>query len=227
MLFLDKLVYHISYCTVAWNLGSLSGNVHALCWVRSFLSGPGTGGRIRYYPTDREPNSDTVRIPRSPRTDRKGIVLSGARRGGDCSAPLRGPPRRGSSASPPRRFGGSLLRHSLRSAGTFLRCALSPDPICVFWVISVYGSVDLRFDCIFDVFVVRFHGGWVCLLSPHLDGRCLAEDESACVVASAAADERPGGSKVGWGWCQARWMRGDLRLFSPLILRLFDFVVGF
>jgi hypothetical protein len=78
----------------------------------------------------------------------KGIVLSGARRGGDCSAPLRGPPRRGSSASPPRRFGGSLLRHSLMSAGTFLR-----------WVICVYGSVDLRFDCIFDVFVVRFHGG--------------------------------------------------------------------
>ena len=57
----------------------------------------------------------------------KGIVLSGARRGGDCSAPLRGPPRRGSSASPPRRFGGSLLRHSLRSARTFLRRALSPD----------------------------------------------------------------------------------------------------
>ena len=37
------------------------------------------------------------------------------------------------------------------------------------------------------------------MLSPHLDGRCLAEDEFACVVASAAADERPGGSKVGWG----------------------------
>jgi hypothetical protein len=35
------------------------------------------------------------------------------------------------------------------------------------------------------------------LLSPHLDGRCLTEDESACVVASAAAAEaRWGGDDV-------------------------------
>jgi len=87
----------------------------AICalWVRSFLSGPGTGGRIRYYPTDREPNSETVRIPRSPRIKRYRAFWSSSRWRLFCPSPWF--PRRGSSASPPRRFGGSLLRHSVEA----------------------------------------------------------------------------------------------------------------
>ena len=67
----------------------------AICalWVRSFLSGPGTGGRIRYYPTDREPNSETVRIPRSPRTERYRAFWSSSRWRLFCPSPWSSPSR--------------------------------------------------------------------------------------------------------------------------------------
>jgi len=67
----------------------------AICalWVRSFLSGPGTGGRIRYYPTDREPNSETVRIPRSPRIKRYRAFWSSSRWRLFCPSPWFSPSR--------------------------------------------------------------------------------------------------------------------------------------
>jgi len=67
----------------------------AICalWVRSFLSGPGTGGRIRYYPTDREPNSETVRIPRSPRIKRYRAFWSSSRWRLFCPSPWSSPSR--------------------------------------------------------------------------------------------------------------------------------------
>jgi len=156
MLFLDKLVYHISYCTVAWNLGSLSGNVHALCWVRSFLSGPCTGGRIRYYPTDREPNSETVRIPRSPRIKRYRAFWSSSRWWLFCPSPWF--PRRGSSASPPRRFGGSLLRHSVEARRRLLLGDSEARCSAIAWCQQVPSYAALSFPDSSSVFL-----GHLCL----------------------------------------------------------------
>ena len=130
----------------------------AICalWVRSFLSGPGTGGRIRYYPTDREPNSETVRIPRSPRIKRYRAFWSSSRWRLFCPSPWF--PRRGSSASPPRRFGGSLLRHSVEARRRLLLGDSEARCSAIAWCQQVPSYAALSFPDSSSVFL-----GHLCL----------------------------------------------------------------